>query len=116
MIIMLFNTYFANYTNHPMNVSETSDGWEIWLRAVGLKKEDLDIKLDDDVLWIKSKDKKEDEKNWTRHEFRGDWFDSKIQMPTGYDETKIEAKTEDGILKITIGKSNTSQSKQIEVK
>ena len=112
---MLFDYFYYGNTNHPMNVIETPDEWKIQFRATGLKKEDIKISYDTGVLIISSP-KKETPGNYVRQEFRPDRFiDTRVQMPSGIDEKDIEAKVEDGILEIRVGK-NKDNGKYIEVK
>lgn len=113
---MLFDYfYYGNTCNHPMNVKETEDSWIIMFRATGLKKEDIKVSYDPSgVLVINSGDEKFD--NLVRQEFRPDRFiDTRVQMPSGIDEKDIEAKVENGILEIRVGKDKDS-GRFIEVK
>ena len=114
MLNYLLNSGY--YNNHPMNVTETEDGLEIELRAVGLKKEDVSVKLENGILEINSKNENEEEKNYTRQEFRGDRFlGTRLEMPYEIDPEHIEATLELGILKLRLKKDQT-KSKMIEVK
>ena len=103
--------------NHPMNVKESEGAWEVEFRAAGLTKEDVQIEYKgEDVLWIKAGDReKEKKEEYNRREFWKDYFDTRLQLPSGIDIENIEAKVENGILYITIPKSKEGQRK-IEVK
>lgn len=115
---MLFNNfYYGVPENHPMNVRDTEDAWEIEFRAVGLTKENINLEYKgEDILWIKAGDReKEKDEKYNRHEFWKDCFDTRLQLPSGIDTDKIEAKVENGILTITVPKSKEGQ-RRIEVK
>ena len=115
---MLFNNfYYGPLENHPMNVRENEDAWEVEFRATGLTKDDISLEYKgEDILWIKAGDRtKEKEETYSRREFWKDCFDTRLQLPSGIDTDKIEAKVENGILKITVPKSKEGQRK-IEVK
>jgi len=115
--MFLNNFYYGLTENHPMNVKDEENAWEVEFRATGLTKEDINLEYKgEDILWIKAGDReKEKEEKFSRHEFWRDCFDTRLQLPSGVDIEGIEAKVENGILKITIPKSKEGQRK-IEVK
>lgn len=88
--------------NTPMNVKENENSFMIELRAVGLKKEDIKINFEDDVLVVKAK--VEDREPWLRHEFWRDSIDKRILIPGSCSQDNVKAKVEDGILSIEIQK------------
>lgn len=119
----IFDDLFCNGRtyNHPMNITEDEGGWNVELRATGLKKEDIQLEYEakDNTLYVKSllDRKKEKEVVYQLHEFWRDWFDTRIQLPEGIDPENIEARTEDGILYVRIGKkSGGGSNKRIELK
>ena len=115
---MLFNNFYNDVAeNHPMNVKESDGEWEIEFRAAGLTKEDVSIEYKgENILLIKAGDRtKEKAEGYSRHEFWRDWFDTRLQLPSGVDIDGISAKVENGILTITVPKNKEGQRK-IEVK
>lgn len=106
-----------------VNVKELDNGFEIHVAAPGIKKEDLKINLERNVLTISSETKTEnqekDEKGaFTRREFNYSSFSRAFTLPEDAEPEKIEATYEDGILKITIPKKEVMMQnvKTIEVK
>lgn len=95
------------------NVYEDSDRYVIEVRVVGLSKDDIEISFGwgGDTLIIKSKvdkDRREDSRKWTRHEFWQDKIDREYILPEGIDYDLITAKQENGILSIVIPKKKVA--------
>jgi HSP20 family protein len=70
-----------------------------------LKKDDFKIDVDGDVLTIsseKEESKEEKEKKYTRKEYNYSIFNRSFTLPEGTDKEKVEAKYDDGVLKITV--------------
>lgn len=108
----------------PMvNVFENDDEFRIELATPGMKKEDIKIQLENDVITISAS--KEDEnvtkenETCTKQEYSYFNFTRSFTLPDAADVEKIDAKTEDGILKITIAKKEEKKVKparEIEIK
>jgi HSP20 family protein len=76
-------------------IKENENDYTITLALPGFKKEDVNIKIEDDVLMISSEVEKDDYKRS---------FENSYHIPEDVDVEKIEASMLDGILTITIGK------------
>ncbi|GIV41137.1 MAG: heat-shock protein Hsp20 [Vicingaceae bacterium] len=98
-----------------VNVKETDKSFEIEMAVPGMKKEDLNIDLENDVLtiWAEQKDEKEDKnENYTRREFHYSSFRRSFQLPEQVvDAKKIDAEYKDGILYIHIPKKQEAIEK-----
>lgn len=71
----------------------------------GIKPEEVEVKVDDDVLTIAGKHEdtsEEQEKDFVRRERRYGAFSRKVSLPPGVDATKIKATTKDGVLEVTV--------------
>ncbi len=105
-----------------VNITEEKDQYQVSLAAPGLKKEDFKIDLDGNMLTIsseKEEQKEENDKKFTRREYSYSSFSRSFTLPEEINQDKIEAKYEDGILKLVIPrKENSTQqlSKNIPVK
>ena len=109
-----------NSSTPAVNVKETKKSFELQLAVPGLDKKDINIDLDENVLTISSKteeEQKEEVENFKRREFRFSSFERSFTLPEDIDETKIEAKHENGILSISIPKKEAkpSQKKLIKI-
>ena len=124
-----FDSYFpqaeywqdAEKFSMPIEVSDKGKEYDIKAELPGIKKEDLDIEIEEKYLRINAKkydETKEEEKNYKHSEFNYGEFSRTIQLPEEIDIEKTEAKLEHGILKITAPKIQKvkDQSKKIIVK
>ena len=110
-----FDTYFPQnmYFNDteklsmPIEVTDKGKDFEIKAELPGIKKENLDIDIENDFLNIKAKkidETNEENENYKHSEFNYGEFSRTIQFPEEIDIDKTEAKLEDGVLKITAPK------------
>ena len=82
-----------------VNIAENDNDYRIEVAAPGLKKDDINIDLDENVLTISSEqeDKKEEnEENYTRKEFSYCSFKLSGVLPDNVFADKIEAHHKDG--------------------
>ena len=92
---------------NKMNTLETPESYVVYLKAVGVKKENLTMSISDGILEIKSEDSKDEkDKVYTRREFYPDVLNLNLQLPSSVDLENIDAILEDGILQGTIPKKN----------
>jgi HSP20 family protein len=106
-----------------VNVKEGEKDYKIELAVPGFKKENINVHLDNDVLHISAENKNEKEEshdNFTRKEFSYNSFSRSFQLPKSANHEKIDAKYEDGVLKILVNKKEEAikaeSKKQISVK
>jgi HSP20 family protein len=97
-----------------VNVAESDKDFTIEVSVPGFKKEDFNIRLDNDVLTISGEHKTEDEeknKNYTRKEFHYSSFERSFTLPESVNTDAIDAKYENGILNIILPKKEEAQVK-----
>lgn len=124
----LFNWNAGNFSNGntlpAVNIRETGNSFEIEVAAPGMKKSDFKVELDNDQLVIsaqqeKKNDEKDREGNYTRREFSYQTFRRSFSLPERLVENeKISAKYHDGILHITVPKTEEAKvrpPKQIQI-
>ena len=91
----------------PVNIAETIDGYHVELNAPGRNKEDFKISIDNGLLTI-SYEKKEETKNEEvkslRREFSFQGFKRSFSLEDKVDAVNIQAKYENGLLKIYLPK------------
>lgn len=115
--------FFAANKNLPaMNVIEHEDDFQVEFAVPGFSKEDFEVSIEDDLLYISaenSQENMEDEDGYTRKEFSYANFRRILQLPKSVDTTKeIEAKYQNGILKLNLMKveeAMKSHKKRIEI-
>ena len=112
----------TNTTLPAVNVKEKKDAFEIEMSAPGLKKEDFNVELSNNVLTISCEKKeeaetKDEDGRYTRREFIYQSFSRSFNLPETIDHEKIDAKYEDGILTLSIPKMEKliPNSKRIEI-
>jgi len=102
-----------------VDLVETETQFEVTVDLPGLKPEEVDVELKNGGLWISGKreeEKEENSKTYHRVERRHGEFRRILPLPSTIDEEKVEAKFEDGVLKIFVPKTEEAKPKHIEVK
>ena len=105
----------------PIEICDKKDEYDIRAELPGVKKEDLDIDLNENYLTIraqKTEEHNEEDKSYKKSEFQYGEFSRMIYLPQDVDYEKIDAKLEHGILKIKAPKLEKSKDavKKITVK
>jgi len=96
------------------NIKETEKDYLIELAAPGLTKKDFKVEVDNGVLTIsaeKKEEKKEKEEGYTRREYYYNSFSRSFTLPENSKSDKIDAKYEDGVLKLTVAKKEITPMK-----
>ncbi|MCK5241194.1 Hsp20/alpha crystallin family protein [bacterium] len=99
-------------------IAEKKNFYEISLELPGVEKEDVRIKLDDNVLTIEGEKKAEresEEKDYRVCECSYGTFTRSFTLPNTADRDKIKAKYNNGILKLSIPKTEQAKPKEIEI-
>lgn len=99
-----------------VNISESETGFELEVAAPGMKKEDFNIEVDNNVMTISnertSETSEEDkEKNFSRREFYYASFRRSFNLPETVNTEKIKASYKDGILNVEIPKKEEALPK-----
>lgn len=102
-------TFGSNKSNAPaVNVLEKEGAFQVEVVAPGYKKDDFKLKLDKDQLTISSEIKEENEEKEgekvIKREYRSASFSRSFTLPQNVDVEAINAKYEDGLLKVVIPK------------
>jgi len=111
--------------NPKVDVYETDKNYAIDVEVPGMKKDELSIRIENDYLTISGEKRFEKEERDKKHKFRRmerayGSFQRSFELPEGIDQSQIEAKYVDGVLKITVEKPPESAqregARQIEIK
>ncbi|MGZ5221956.1 MAG: Hsp20/alpha crystallin family protein [Chitinophagaceae bacterium] len=111
-------------TNLPaVNVRENGNHYTVSLAAPGLKKDDFKIDVEGNMLTIsseKEENKEEKDERFTRKEYSYSSFSRSFTLPEDVKEEAIDARYENGELRITIPRrengKKTTATKRIAVK
>jgi len=108
----------ANWTP-SVDISEDDNAFTLHADIPGVNPDDIDISMDKGVLTIKGERQSvntEEGENFKRVERQSGQFYRRFTLPDSADSEKIEAKSEHGVLTITIPKQEVAVSRRIEVK
>jgi HSP20 family protein len=89
------------------NISETPKEYKLELAAPGLERKDFDIDVNNHTLTVsaeKEEEKKEEKGEYSRKEYSFNSFSRSFALPENIKEGNIDAKYENGVLKITVPK------------
>ena len=95
-----------------VNIIEHPDEYLLSLAAPGMKKEDFKIDVDGNILTIsseKEENKEDKNKKFTRKEYSYSSFSRCFSLPEEIKQEKINAKYEDGVLKISLPRKEESK-------
>lgn len=106
-----------------VNISENEKMYHVDVVAPGMKKEDFKVNVEDDILTISAASKHESteedrDKQYSRREYSHSSFTRSFRLPENAKDDSIDARYEDGVLKLSIPKTamEVKASKEIEIK
>lgn len=102
-----------------VDISENDKEFTLLADIPGVNPDEIDISMEKGVLTIKGErntENVEEGENYRRVERQSGQFYRRFTLPDSADADKIEAKSEHGVLKITIPKQEVAVSRRIEVK
>ena len=106
---------FSNLSKVPAaELTETDDALHLKLEVPGMEAKDLDIQVMADRVAI-SGERKSEIKEKTRTEFRYGKFQRVIPLPARIQNTNVTADYKDGILNLTLPKSEEEKNKVVKV-
>lgn len=125
----LVNSFFnqdveETYPGHSFfkpstDIKETENSFELNIALAGIKKDDIKIEVNEGVLTVSGErhdksEKKEDKYHLSEISYGK--FTRRFSLPEQVDQDNIEASVEDGILHLSIPKSEKVKPKLISVK
>ena len=103
----------------PIDMYQTASDVIVKAALPGVKPEEVDITITGDTLTIKGETKTEEKikrEDYLYQEHRDGTFSRSATLPNGLNTDKAEADFDNGILTLTIPKSEETKPKQIKVK
>lgn len=107
----------------PVNIRETDTTYEMEVAAPGLRKEDFNVSISDNMLTVSFEHKQENKEEnkregYLRQEYRMQSFSRSFTLDETVDADKISAQYKDGILHISLPKKEGAQkiTKSIEIR
>lgn len=104
----------------PTEVHETSDELHFMIEIPGLRAEDIDLTVENNVLTVAGEKKFEreegtDEGEYRVFERRYGRFTRSFAIPPTVDANRVEANYENGVLTVTLPKTEESRPRRIEI-
>jgi HSP20 family protein len=100
--------------NLSVNVREDEDAYILNALVPGLKADDLNIQVLDDVVSI-SGEFQADETGYLVHELPHGSFRRSLRLPVALDASKAEARITDGVLTLRLTKAESARPRTIKV-
>lgn len=101
------------------DLSETEDAYTLHVDVPGMKKEDIDIAVIENLVTIKGErkhEKRTDDEGYHRYERHYGSFQRTVEIPGGFEPDKVDAHYEDGVLTITLPKREEMKPRRIDLK
>ncbi|MGQ0633810.1 MAG: Hsp20/alpha crystallin family protein [Planctomycetaceae bacterium] len=104
-----------------LDLSETDTTVEVRMDLPGIKPEDVDIQVTENTITIKGERKEEKEekgngRSFHRIERRSGSFLRTITLPCHVNQERVDAAYKDGVLTVTLPKSEAARTRKIKVK
>jgi HSP20 family protein len=102
-----------------LDVHENDDAFVVETDLPGMSPENINVSLHDNMLTISAESKQEekrDSQNKLISERRYGSFHRSIRLPNSVDADRVEANFENGVLRLSLPKSEAAKPRQIEVK
>lgn len=111
-------TTFDNKQSHPLDIYYDDKGLHLEIACTGLTKDDIEIKVEGDLLNILYK-KPEEETNYSGYIYKGlskRSFNLGYKISAKYELENLEAKMKNGLLHISIPVCESKKPKSIKIK
>jgi HSP20 family protein len=102
-----------------VDLVDTENALQVKVELPGVKKEDVEITLKNDVLTVKGEKKEEkEEKGENRYYIERSYgsFSRSLTLPAAVQFDKVAASFVDGVLEITLPKAEEEKARQVEIK
>jgi HSP20 family protein len=111
------NTAALNNINYPRtNIQDTPSKIIISFDLAGVKKENIKLSINDDKILLLKGEKKESKEDKSQHYIKKEIFygsfEKMIQLPDNIDESKLSTEFKNGVLTITIPKTEIKKPKE----
>lgn len=107
----------ADFTLKPAyRLSQTSDAWTVVAHLPGVAKDGLEVTAEDGVLSIRGRRQWQSPEAWTA--LYRESYDSSYALALRYDQVdadRIQAELKDGVLTVTLPKSEAVKARKIAV-
>jgi len=102
----------------PVDICETEDSLVLKAELPGIKSDDVEIRVEDNTLYLKGERKFEKEvkdENFHQGERSYGSFSRSFSLPSSIDSDKVKAEYQNGILTLTMPKREEAKPKTIKI-
>lgn len=110
---------FKGTWSPAVDIAEDDNNFYLHIELPGMKREDVKVRYEEGLLTItgeKKSEKEEKKVNFHRVERSYGKFERSFRVPTRILNEKIDASFQNGVLTVTLPKSEETKPKEIEVK
>lgn len=100
----------------PVDIEETDDAFVVEAELPDVKREDVNVEIDDNELSIHGEIKERERTGVLRRQTRhtGE-FDYRFTLPSQVDPDSTEASLKDGVLRLTVHKTEGRKRRRVEI-
>lgn len=109
----------SDWGTPQLDLYEKDGKYIVEFAVPGLKKDDINIEIDDNRLTLSAKRQEEKTEEGTRYhyrELRRGGFSRSISFPKEIDADNVSAEYESGILRVTLPPTKRAHAKKVEIK
>jgi HSP20 family protein len=103
----------------PIDMTETPDAVVLTVEVPGITREDLQVSIENGILTLrgqKREEEREEGEQWHRFERRYGRFERHLRLPEYVDPERVEARYENGVLRLQLPKTKEGKERRIEIK
>jgi len=120
----MFDSFFSDVprtfsVNPAVDIRENEEGYSMEVELPGMTDKDVEVKVEGNLLTISSKKKEEKEekkKDYVMRERKSYSFSRSFVLPENTDSEKISAEFKNGLLTLSVPKSEAAKPKLLEIK
>lgn len=101
-----------------LDIADNGNAFEVHATLPGVKPEDVQVTVQGDTLTIRGQSSAEEERkdrNWVMRERRSGSFARSVTLPAAVNADQAQARFENGVLTLTLPKTEQAQAKQIPI-
>lgn len=105
-------------TGPALELKDKGSEYELIAEVPGMKPEDIELKVTDNILRLSGEKKEEHEESKEGYLFserRYGHFERAVELPRGIDQAKIKATARDGVLSIQLPKSPEAMQRERKI-
>jgi HSP20 family protein len=97
------------------DVSETDDAYHVHVELPGIRKDQVDVQLNERELVISGDIKETEHGRRRRSSRRSGRFEYRTYLPGPISPDQVKAELSDGVLKVTVPKAESAKPRRIEI-